>query len=148
ARIELYSAMGKQIRDVRSGEGFAYMSSLNTHFGIGTDTEIEKIIIRWPSGILDVIENPVINTSLVAVEGEHQMGVDDANAVQFIIYPNTVSDMFNVQSNTYEHTTYKISHITAQLVQKGKLDNGKIYVSQLNKCIFIISLKQDNKKSN
>ena len=148
ARVELYSAMGKQIRDVRSGEGFAYMSSLNTHFGIGSDTGIEKVIIRWPSGIIDIIENPDINTSLVAVEGEHQMGVNDVNTVQFSIYPNPVRDILNVQSKTYENTTYEIFHITGQLVQKGKLENGKINVSKLNKGIFIISLSRDGKKSN
>jgi len=148
ARVELYSAMGKQIRDVRSGEGFAYMSSLNTHFGIGSDTEIEKIIIRWPSGIIDIIENPDINTSLVVVEGEHQMGVNDTNTVQFSIYPNPVKDVLKIRAKTYENTTYEIYHLTGSLVQKGKLENGKINVSQLNKGIFIISLNQDGKKSN
>lgn len=148
ARVELYSAMGKQIRDVRSGEGFAYMSSLNTHFGIGSDTEIEKVIIRWPSGIIDTIENPEINTPLVAVEGEHQMSVDDVNEAQFSIYPNPVKDILNVQSKSYENVTYEIFHITGQLVQKGKLESGKIDVNRLNKGIFIISLNRDGKKSN
>ncbi len=36
ARVVIESpGLGTQIRDVRSGEGFRYMSSLNTHFGIG-----------------------------------------------------------------------------------------------------------------
>ena len=52
ARIEIQSAMGSQMRDIRSGDGFRYMSSLNAHFGIGTDTEIESVTIYWPSGIV------------------------------------------------------------------------------------------------
>ncbi|MDV7394937.1 CRTAC1 family protein, partial [Arthrospira platensis SPKY1] len=44
ARVEIYGAWGKQIRDVRSGDGFRYMSSLNTHFGIGSQTEITQVI--------------------------------------------------------------------------------------------------------
>ena len=44
ARIEITtSGLGTQIRDVRSGEGFRYMGSLNTHFGIGSDTSITSV---------------------------------------------------------------------------------------------------------
>src|SRR5690606_812778 len=86
ARVELYTESGMQIRDVRSGEGFERMSSLNTHFGLGTDDEIIKVIVRWPSGIVDTIENPDVDTTLVIVEGDHVMGVDDVNVNQFSIY--------------------------------------------------------------
>ena len=70
ARVEIYGAWGKQIRDVRSGEGFRYMSSLNVHFGIGQATAITKVIIRWPSGTVDTIDNPSINQMLLVTEGE------------------------------------------------------------------------------
>jgi len=148
ARVELYSDMGKQIRDVRSGEGFAHMSTLNTHFGIGTDTEIEKVIVRWPSGIVDTIENPDINTSLVIVEGDHQMAVNEVDANTFSIYPNPVRDILHVQSKSWENVNYEIFHITGTLVQKGKLSNGNINVNNLNKGIYIISITQNGKKSN
>jgi hypothetical protein len=148
ARVELYSAMGMQIRDVRSGEGFERMSTLNTHFGIGADTAIEKIIVHWPSGIVDTIENPDINSTVVIVEGDHQMGVSDVNANQFSIYPNPAKDILNIQAKTYENTTYEILHITGELVKKGKLNNGHINVSDLKKGIYIISLNQNGKKSN
>ena len=49
ARVEIYTDSGVQIRDVRSGEGFEYMSTLNTHFGIGSDTNISHIIVYWPN---------------------------------------------------------------------------------------------------
>jgi len=70
ARVEIYGAWGKQIRDVRSGDGFKYMSSLNVHFGIGQATSISKVIIRWPSGTIDTIVNPTINQQLLVIEGE------------------------------------------------------------------------------
>lgn len=68
ARVKITSAMGPQIRDVKSGDGFRYMSTLNAHFGIGTDTEVESVTVYWPSGTVDVVENPAINTTLVIVE--------------------------------------------------------------------------------
>lgn len=70
ARVEIYGAWGKQIRDVRSGDGFKYMSSLNVHFGIGQATEITKVVIKWPSGTIDTIFNPAVNQNLLVTEGE------------------------------------------------------------------------------
>ncbi|MFN3756636.1 MAG: FG-GAP repeat domain-containing protein, partial [Flavobacterium sp.] len=35
ARVEIHGTWGIQIRDVRSGEGFRYMNTINPHFGIG-----------------------------------------------------------------------------------------------------------------
>lgn len=68
ARVELYGAWGKQIRDVQAGIGFRYMGSLNTHFGIGSATAIDSIIVRWPSGIVDLICNPDTNIVLHVIE--------------------------------------------------------------------------------
>jgi len=148
ARVELYSALGKQIRDVRSGDGFSFMSTLNTHFGIGTDTEIEKVIVRWPSGVVDTIEHPDINQTLTIVEGEHIMGVKDTEANQFSIYPNPVKDVLHVQGKSMENLNYEIHHITGQQVQKGKVSNGNINVKGLAKGIYVISITQNGKKSN
>jgi PKD repeat protein len=68
ARIEIYGAWGKQIRDVRSGVGFRFMGTLNSHFGIGAATEIDSVIVRWPSGNIDLVCNPQINTVLHIIE--------------------------------------------------------------------------------
>jgi len=61
ARVELYGDWGIQIREVRSGEGYGIMNSFNQHFGLGTATEIDKIVVKWPSGIVDSVLNPTIN---------------------------------------------------------------------------------------
>lgn len=147
ARVELYSKLGKQIRDVRSGEGFALMSTLNTHFGIGTDTEIEKVIVRWPSGTVDTIENPTINSTLVVVEGEHVLGVNDMNVDKISIYPNPVKDVLNVQGKSLENANIEIHHLTGALVYKSKLSGNNVNVSNLGKGVYVISIDSNGKKS-
>lgn len=147
ARVEVYSAMGKQIRDVRSGEGFSQMSSLNTHFGIGTDTAIDQIIVRWPSGIVDTIENPGINSTLVIVEGEHQMAVNDVNLEKISIYPNPAKDVLHIQGKSLEGSNVEIHHLTGALVYKGKLTDNKVNVSHFNKGIYVITIDDNGKKS-
>jgi hypothetical protein len=62
ARVQIYGAWGVQMREVRAGQSFSPMSSLSTHFGVGTATAIDSLVIKWPSGIRTVIENPAVNT--------------------------------------------------------------------------------------
>ena len=70
ARVEIHGAWGIQVREVRSGESFSPMSSLTTHFGIGQATEIDQIVIRWPSGIITSVDNPTTNTTHLLLEAE------------------------------------------------------------------------------
>ncbi|MEL7220312.1 MAG: FG-GAP-like repeat-containing protein [Bacteroidota bacterium] len=68
SRVEIYGDWGMQIREVRAGQSFSPMSTLTAHFGIGESTEIDSVVVRWPSGINTVMENPAINTNHEVVE--------------------------------------------------------------------------------
>ena len=98
ARVELYTANGKQIRDVRSGEGFRYMNTLNVHFGIGTLETIDSVLVLWPSGTVDVVINPTINEPLVFVEGSHPMSALSLDGNRVLIYPNPTSSELNIEN--------------------------------------------------
>ena len=69
ARVEVHTASGVKIRDVKSGDGFRYMNSINTHIGLGTETSISKIVVYWPNSGCEEFLNPTINQSFVATEG-------------------------------------------------------------------------------
>lgn len=105
ARVELYTASGKQIRDVRSGEGFRYMHSLNVHFGIGLNTSIDSMHIIWPSGIVDYLFDTSINTRLHIIEGSHPYPAQDtatglASVVKgkINIYPNPTTGILYIEN--------------------------------------------------
>src|SRR5688500_17730945 len=52
ARVVLKTASGKTlIREVDGGNGYAGQSTHRVHFGLGPDTAIESLEIRWPSGL-------------------------------------------------------------------------------------------------
>ncbi|MFT5011163.1 MAG: hypothetical protein ACI888_001237 [Flavobacteriales bacterium] len=71
ARVEVHTPDGmSQIREVRSGRSFSPMSNLSANFGIGANTEIEEIIVKWPSGVITVLENPGVNMSFTIPEAE------------------------------------------------------------------------------
>lgn len=53
---------GKRSRkSVTAGEAFSSQSQKIVHFGLGEVSKVEKAEIRWPSGIVQIIENPELN---------------------------------------------------------------------------------------
>ncbi len=71
ARIMIYDqAWGVQTREVRSGESYGIMNSLTQHFGLGTETVIDSVVIRWPMGLEEKMINVAANQTLQLTEGQ------------------------------------------------------------------------------
>lgn len=49
AKITIYGAFGKQIREVRSGETYGTSNTMALHFGLGNHQTIDSARIDWPS---------------------------------------------------------------------------------------------------
>ncbi len=71
ARVELHGSWGMQIREVRSGESYGIMNSFRQHFGIGSATSIDRLVVTWPSGTVDELLSPAINSQITLVEGSN-----------------------------------------------------------------------------
>ena len=143
ARVEIYGAFGKQIRDIRSGEGFKYMSSLNAHFGIGQATAITQLIIRWPSGIVDTYNNPPINQRIVVVEGATLAVGNFINSV-FSLYPNPTKNILNIKTN--DNLTMKSAQVfdlNGRLILNKELTNPSLNIESLSTGTYILLLKDD-----
>ncbi len=69
AKVQLFSELGIQTREVRSGESYGISNSLQIHFGMGQVETIDSVVIDWPSGIRDVILNPTRDQYLTYGEG-------------------------------------------------------------------------------
>jgi len=145
ARVEVHTASGVQIRDVRSGEGFRFMSTLNTHFGIGTENAITNIIIYWPSGTIDNVMNPTVNTHHVITEGQ-TLSIEDETLESIAIHPNPVGKVMNINSPV--NLTGKIAtifNIEGKRMMNLKLTEHKIDVSNLRQGNYILRLESDGK---
>ena len=149
ARVEIYGPWGKQIRDIRSGEGFAYMSTLNAHFGLGTSTIINQVLIHWPSGIVDTYNNVTPNQQLLVVEGATLSLIKNENNSVFSIYPNPAKNVINIQINTMnvEFLEAKIYDLTGKKVLDNRMIDNKINVESLSKGTYILVLKDTDGKS-
>lgn len=71
AVVRMYGPWGQQVREVRSGESYGICNSLISYFGLGQNTEIDSVVIDWPSsGIHQVVENPSPNQYLTVIENQ------------------------------------------------------------------------------
>ena len=68
ARVLLYHALGVQVREVRAGESYGISNSLQVLFGLGQTTQVDSIVVRWPSGARDVLPQPSIDQYLTIFE--------------------------------------------------------------------------------
>ncbi len=57
AEIKLTTAHGSQLVTVTTSGGYLSASDKRAHFGLGSDTVANAIDIRWPSGILQHLDN-------------------------------------------------------------------------------------------
>jgi len=145
ARVEITSALGTQIRDVRSGEGFRYMSTLNTHFGIGSDTEIDELVIKWPSGIVDVITNPDVNTAHLIIEGQ-TLGVDENTLTNISLSPNPAKNLITINySENLKGALAAVYDVMGRIVLSNNLERNTLDVSSLNTGLYFLNLNLNGK---
>jgi len=68
ALVKVYTAGGVQVRRVRGGSGFLSKEPNSLHFGLGSESQVEKIDIQWPSGQTHSVENPAIDREHHVIE--------------------------------------------------------------------------------
>ncbi|WP_396169432.1 FG-GAP-like repeat-containing protein [Flavobacterium sp.] len=146
ARVEIYGTFGKQIREIKSGNGFAQQSTLNAHFGIGTATAITKIIIRWPSGLVDTVLNPSINQATLVVEGA-TLAVENFTNSNFSIYPIPAKNILNIKTNgNLLMKLAQVYDLNGKIVLETKLTSTTIAIDSLSKGTYILLLRDTNDK--
>lgn len=143
ARVEIYGAWGKQIREIRSGSGFRHQSTLNACFGLGTATAITKIIVRWPSGTLDTYLNPPIKKSIFIIEGSSVLDVNSVSNAAFSLYPNPVEDFLTIKNNNSNSALTEFVQIidASGKIINSRIENQTIDVRNIAKGVYILGVK-------
>jgi hypothetical protein len=71
--VTIEQGSDKHEKEVRSGDGFISQSDLRLHFGLGKSSKAEKVVIRWPSGLVETLSDLPGNQYYVVREGS---GID------------------------------------------------------------------------
>ncbi|MBS7787432.1 VCBS repeat-containing protein [Flavobacterium sp. CYK-55] len=141
ARVEIHGAWGKQIRDIKSGHGFSHQSTMNAHFGIGSASAIDKIVIKWPSGVEDTILNPTINTATKITEGS-TLAVNQFAQAGFETYPVPAQSVLNIKAqNAIEFKSAKIYDLNGRLLMQCNANNNSINVEKLSTGAYLLLIQ-------
>ncbi len=147
ARVEVVSALGTQIRDVKSGIGFRHMSTLNTHFGLADDTAVETVTIYWPSGNIDQIVSPNINETLTVEEGTSPLSINENLLNNLSIYPNPVNKTLHLNTNLeLKNSLISVFNIQGKRVLNSKFISKDLDVSKLTTGVYFLRIIKDNKQ--
>jgi hypothetical protein len=64
AVVMLQCAGRRQRRVIDAGSGYLCQMEPVAHFGLGTATQVERVVVRWPDGAMSLIDRPERNTML------------------------------------------------------------------------------------
>ena len=59
-----------QVREVTAGSSYLSMHSLDVEFGVGSSTSVDEILVLWPSGSTQTMEDVAVDQLLTVVEPE------------------------------------------------------------------------------
>jgi hypothetical protein len=62
AQVELQWGSHKQVQQVTTASGFSAQNQRRVHYGLGSADAVDRVVIRWPSGRVQTIERPAIDT--------------------------------------------------------------------------------------
>ena len=152
-RIEIYNQdptgnWQKQIRDVRSGDGFENMSTLTAHFGLGT-YQAQTAIIKWPSGTVDILQNPNSNTLHTLVEGATLSVETTPKMDDLKIVPNPANQYTQLVSNLINlvRAQVLIFDVTGKQIQAQTLQNNTLNTSNLSPGTYILKIQTTDGKA-
>ena len=69
ARVKLTCGNVTQVNEVRSGSSYLSQNDSRLHFGLGECTEVDRLEVSWPSGLVESFEDLSANRVLVIREG-------------------------------------------------------------------------------
>jgi enediyne biosynthesis protein E4 len=58
AQLTLFWNGQRQMQEVSGGSGFCAQNQRRLHFGLGKNAQIEKVVLRWPSGKTQMLDRP------------------------------------------------------------------------------------------
>ena len=76
ARVEVHTSRGVRQKTVRAASGYLSQSSRRLHFGLEGLGEVERVVIRWPSGLAQTLGSVPANHLIRVVEGEDDFEIE------------------------------------------------------------------------
>jgi hypothetical protein len=73
ARVTVYGTNRSWVDEVRSGSSYNSSSDLRLHFGLGRETRVARVAVRWPNGERETFSVNQVDRILELVEGKGKL---------------------------------------------------------------------------
>lgn len=118
ARVKVVSESFSQIREINGGSGTGSQNSLAAAFGLGQDTTVDSLIIRWPSGIVQVAINLAAKEFYSIVEDSTLVSLEEPQSREI---SKTLPQSFDLRQN-YPNPFNPETSISFQLPRNEKVE--------------------------
>jgi hypothetical protein len=155
AIVKLYGPWGVQVREVHGGEAYGIQNSFRVHFGLGSATTYDSVIVEWPSGIVDMMLDLPGDQAYTINEGGHPTSTGNINNHPFhmAMGPNPMSEqvtinLFNVeQEGGLDNLSVQIVDLNGKVVYNNTSLNSNTVVinkSELAAGMYIVQVRNAN----
>ncbi|MEM7104147.1 MAG: CRTAC1 family protein [Bacteroidota bacterium] len=143
--MEVYSNELKQIRYTNCGVGYLAQNSEREIFGLGFESMADSVIVKWPSGIIDRLEEVSANQFLHVVEGSTLTTSNiHIETSQFNIVPNPASSIFSVSGLKSEQGILKISDTSGKVIKELRyhdLEDTRFEIEDLIGGVYLVLIE-------
>ena len=137
ARITVEHGTGQQIREVRSGDGFRYMSSIMPHFGLGEHELIDRITVRWPSGIIQILEDVAADQVLHITEPISTSVANVITRPSLVAFPNPAADRLWIKGATIDASTaVRLTDLAGRVISSVPFLDGSLPIASLQPGLY------------
>ncbi len=127
AMVYLFATDLRLCDQVMAGTGYASQNSLSVHFGLGEYTEIDSLVVKWPSGQNEVFTDLLVDDYYHIIEGTsitNTVEEEGMSAISAKIFPNPVQETLTFTTFLQHHTaaiSYRIWDSLGGLKLSGRL---------------------------
>ena len=144
--IQAYNNGVPQNRYTLLGEGFTSQNSNSEFFGLGSETVVDSLKIKWLSGTVDVLYNVSVNQTLSVIEGA-SLSVDDFDLSNVIsVHPNpSIGGRFQLNFSNFDinkNYQYVLFDALGRELKQQEIGFSTTYVDlrDFNKGIYFLQI--------
>ncbi len=136
AIVKIFGPWGVQVREVHSGEAYGIQNSFAVHFGLGSSTAIDSVIIEWPSGIVDEMLTLPADLHYTVNEGGFPTTTGNINNHPFhmTMGPNPMAEQVTINlfnTELYQNLSMQILDINGKVVYaQSAISSNRIVIDR------------------
>ena len=115
SKVEMYSGDLKNYREHYTSRGYASSVDNVIHFGLGQRSKVDSIVIVWPDGKRQTVENPAVNSLVTVTEDARQVSRDPETSRPLF---KSVSDKISFLHNENDFNDFKVQTLLPHFLSR------------------------------